>query len=409
MPAQPRVAPPRAKTTRSLDTMDFEKYARSIIAINPSLQMVEELFAQAAPLIDGIADVDCVMRVYLHNPEALTVFARQGEIHAMAPKAEGFVAMLPLNEDGHRALFDGRLDTGAPDTRFVCRQSEIPSAVYIWAIYTPPRLAGGVALIMERLSSKKFRAAPLYCKAANAEAERFFLTLGFEMGSTHEGQHQPGILHYDRVDGAALAREAVAQRSRDVRPIYDNFDAAAAGPKTIGIKAVHCIDELVRVLSIRAVAYVGEQEIPFEEDVDGNDLTCTHLIGHVGKEPAGCIRIRYFADFVKIERLAVLPRFRRSRLAFKLIEAAIAFARKKGYVRFYGQAEESVIPLWRHFGFVPRNGEALSYMTARTYREGDLFTESHPDALRPDSGGYVLVRREGEWDAPGSYEQIRNG
>lgn len=409
MPAQPRVTPPRAKTTRALDTMDFEKYARSIVAINPSLQMVEELFAQAAPLIDGMADIDCVMRVYLHNPEALTVFARQGEFRAEMPKAEGFVAMLPLNQDGHRALFDGRLDTGAPDTRFICRQSEIPSAVYIWAIYTPPRLAGGVALIMERLSSKKYRTAPLYCKAANVGAERFFLTLGFEMGSSHAGYCRSEILHYDRVDTSALSREVTALHASDVRPIYNNFDLATAGPKTIGIKAVHCVDELVRVLSIRAVAYVGEQEIPFDEDVDGNDLTGTHLIGYVGKEPAGCIRIRYFADFVKIERLAVLPRFRRSRLAFKLIEAAIAFARKKGYVRFYGQAEESVIPLWRHFGFVPRNGEALSYMTTRRYREGDLFTESLSDALRPDSGGYVLVRREGEWDAPGIYEQIGNG
>lgn len=405
MPDQPRVAPPRAKTMRALDTMDFEKYAKSVIAINPSLQMVEELFAKAAPLIDGIADVHCVMRMYLHNPEALTVFARQGDFDMLTPRVEGFVAMLPLNDDGHRALFDGRLDTGAPETCFVCRQSETPSAVYIWAIYTPPRLAGGVALIMERLSSKKFRAAPLYCKAANAEAERYFLTLGFEMGSTHLGYHRPEILHYDRVDAAALAREKAARRPRDVRAIYDSFDPATAGPKTIGIKAVHKVDELVRVLSIRAVAYVGEQEIPFDEDVDGNDLTCTHLIGHIGREPAGCIRIRYFAEFVKIERLAVLPRFRRSRLAFRLIEAAIAFARKKGYVHFYGQAEESVIPLWRHFGFVPRNGEGLAYMTSRRYREGDLFTESHPEALRSDSGGYVLVRREGEWGEPGAFER----
>jgi len=34
--------------------------------------------------------------------------------------------------------------------------------------------------------------------------------------------------------------------------------------------------------------------------------TATHLVGYVGAEPAATLRLRYFGDFVKIERLAVL-------------------------------------------------------------------------------------------------------
>lgn len=391
---------------RDLDTIDYNKYARSVIAVNPSFRMVEDLFAKAAPLISGISTLDCVLRMYSHNPECITVFARHEPEVLKEPEAEGFVAMLPLNEDGHAALFDGRIRTNAPGEEYVCLQNEKPAAVYIWAIYTPPRLSGGVALIMERLSSRKYRDVPLYCKAANDGAEKFFLTLGFTKGTSRFGFHQPDVLHYDRrpfaTDEGVPDMSAVEDAGS--RPPYDSYDPRSAKTDTVGVKVVHTMDELQQVLAVRAVSYIGEQEIPYDEDADGNDLTCTHLIGYVGREPAGCIRLRYFSAFVKIERLAVLPRFRRSRLAFRLVEAAIAFGRKKGYERFYGQAEESVIPLWRRFGFRPRNTDPIRYMTDKTYREGDLLLSPCEDALTPTSGGYVLLRREGEWERAGLLE-----
>ncbi len=57
--------------------------------------------------------------------------------------------------------------------------------------------------------------------------------------------------------------------------------------------------------------------MPYEEEFDGNDFSSTHLLGYVGDEPAGCLRIRYFASFAKIERLAVRHEFRHTRLAFQ--------------------------------------------------------------------------------------------
>ena len=39
---------------------------------------------------------------------------------------------------------------------------------------------------------------------------------------------------------------------------------------------------------MRSAVYIGEQECPYEEEFDGNDLAATHLIGYVGNEPAGC-------------------------------------------------------------------------------------------------------------------------
>ncbi len=188
------------------------------------------------------------------------------------------------------------------------------------------------------------------------------------------------------------------------RPRFDTY-RRGAGPQALGIKVVHDAEEFLKVRAIRAATYLAEQNIPYSEDVDGNDFSATHLLGYVGDEPAGCIRIRYFAGFVKLERLAVLSRFRRTRLALSLVKAAIEFARMKGYVRFYGQAEAEAIRLWAHFGFVPRKGAGLQYLTDRIYFDGDLQVPAHPEPLSPYSGAVVLLRREGQWDRPGVLER----
>ena len=87
----------------------------------------------------------------------------------------------------------------------------------------------------------------------------------------------------------------------------------------------------MRVTSIRSAVYMSEQECPYDEEFDGNDFSATHLIGYVGNEPAGCLRVRYFADFAKIERLAVRKEFRKTRLAFQIVRAGIELCRAKGY------------------------------------------------------------------------------
>ena len=246
---------------------------------------------------------------------------------------------------------------------------------------------------MERMTSDKYRNLPIYCKAANEQARQLFLSLGFTDGATHRGLRVPHIMTCGFVDS-----------DPEPRLPFDTY-RPGAGTHALGIKVVHDAEEFLKVRTIRAATYLAEQNTPYSEDVDGNDFSATHLLGYVGDEPAGCIRIRYFAGFVKLERLAVLSRFRRTHLALSLVKAAIEFARMKGYVRFYGQAESKVIKLWAHFGFVPRNGPGLRYLTDRIYFEGDLHVPAHADPLTPYSGAEVLLRPEGQWDRPGVLER----
>ena len=142
-----------------------------------------------------------------------------------------------------------------------------------------------------------------------------------------------------------------------------------------------------------------------EEDLDGNDLGATHLIGHVGADPAGTIRIRYFADFVKFERLAVLPQNRGDKLASALLRAALEFVRRKGYRRVYGQAAEPFLPFWKKHGFRQRPGDGITYLTDEIYYEIDLEIEAVSDPITPNAGAALLVRQEGTWHRPGAFEE----
>src|SRR5437879_9521358 len=87
--------------------------------------------------------------------------------------------------------------------------------------------------------------------------------------------------------------------------------------------------DLMLVTAIRSSVYLAEQDCPFEEEFDGNDMVAAHFIGFVGNEPAGCLRVRFFGDFAKVERLAVRHQFRRTRISFKLVQASFACVKGK--------------------------------------------------------------------------------
>jgi predicted GNAT family N-acyltransferase len=389
-----------ARAWRDLDTMDVERVARGLMAFHPSVESVGPLLDRARQEIAGLASQETVLRVYTHNPDCLFAIARANNTVEAFQKPLGFIAQLPLNEAGARSLFDGTLDTANPDTRFICRQNERPTAIYIWCIFVSHKLAGGIALIMERLSSAKNRTAPLYCKAASEKSWSFFVTLGFRPGVIQEGQLIPELMEYPRSTETAFQSSA----SSSERAHYDTIEEPTQHfppDGKFGITVVHQMDDLLKVVAIRGATYIAEHNCPYAEEFDGNDLTATHLLGYVGSEPAGCLRIRYFGEFAKLERLAVITRFRETRLAFQLIKAGIAFCRTKGYRKLYGHAEPRLVKLWERFGFRPRTPGPTFEFSGLQFVEGDLELPSDPGALTHHSDPYVLIRPEGQWDRPG--------
>lgn len=77
------------------------------------------------------------------------------------------------------------------------------------------------------------------------------------------------------------------------------------------VRVARTFEDMAKIFSVRTATYMTEQLCSYDEEFDGNDFSGTHLLGEVSGEPAGCVRVRYFGSFAKIERLAVRPEFRR--------------------------------------------------------------------------------------------------
>ena len=347
----------------------------------------------AAQKIGRIADVDTVQKVVSFNPDSLWAIARKSRYDWRTQKGEGLIAFLMLNPRGHKALIEGTLDCLNPDLDLMTGQNEKPDAIYIWAIYAPGVLAAGVPLILEKVSTPLYAGANLYARAVTDAGHEFLETVGFRLGARLGDAFNPDLHVFAR-----------GETHPANRPVYDSY---RAGPQAGGtaVTVTRTLEDLNKVMAIRSAVYISEQECPYEEEFDGNDFAATHLIGYVGNEPAATLRLRFFADFAKLERVAVRHEFRNTRISFELIKAAIEFCRIKGYRRLYGHARKGLQKFWTHFGFATFEGGSTLVFSDHEYVEMVLEMDRHPQAIAIGADPYVIIRPEGRWHMPSVLEQ----
>jgi predicted GNAT family N-acyltransferase len=364
--------------------------AKRLVVFNPSGASVERLVEGARRDIEGLADAEVVHRILSHNPDTLWAISRRDRHDSANPSPDGFVAFLMLNEDGLRRLAAATFDARNPDLRLLATQHEKPAGIYVWALHARGPLAAGVALVFEKISTPLYADVDLYARAVTGEGRRFLETLGFRHGAIVRGVPAPHLHVFSRT----------AASKHEPKPLYDSYDNGRTG-REIAVTVARSLEDLARVIAVRSAVYLSEQECPYEEEFDGNDLVATNLIGYIGKEPAGCIRIRYFADFAKLERLAVRREFRNTRLSFHLVRAAIELCRVKGYRRLYGHAQKRLVNFWARFGFRLFEGGKELVFSDFDYVEMVLDAERHPDAITIGTDPYVIIRPEGRWHIPG--------
>jgi predicted GNAT family N-acyltransferase len=167
------------------------------------------------------------------------------------------------------------------------------------------------------------------------------------------------------------------------------------------------LPEIMQAMAVRTLVYVGEQDCPYDEEYDGNDFAgSTHLLLRRNGEPIGTLRIRWFADFAKTERVAVRREYRRGRATLMLILAAKKLAEKKGYTKLLGYGQVRLIPFWEQY-FNAHVRERRDGFVVSDHDYVEMVVEATPpaDAITLDSDPYVLLRPEGAWDEPGILDQ----
>jgi GNAT superfamily N-acetyltransferase len=189
-------------------------------------------------------------------------------------------------------------------------------------------------------------------------------------------------------------------------PGYDSYDPTQTIQLGYRIKVVRDFEDMAKVFALRASACFSDPEHLYSKHFDGSDFSATHLLGFVDGEPVGTIRIRYFADFTRIERLCVRPTHRKSRISFKLAKAAFAFCRDKGYKKLSGVAREELVPFWAMLGFKIDENQAPIHIYGLAHYEMKLVYPDAPNAITADSPPLQLLRAEGKWHSAGYHETV---
>lgn len=110
------------------------------------------------------------------------------------------------------------------------------------------------------------------------------------------------------------------------------------------------------------------------------------------------MRIRYFADFTKFERMAVLRGFRKTSVSSDIMNKGFEFVSRKGYRQVYGMCKKELLNRWRECGYeriegapvLRHNGMELIPIKRELPKDlKALHICSHPE---------LLTAREDAWD-----------
>jgi len=351
---------------------------------------------KARKAIPLLTTAEIVQRVISHNPDCFWAIARKEKFDIRSPEGEGYFAFLPLTAEGLRALLDGSLDRRNPPLCLIAAQNEKAAGVYVWHVYAPGPLAVGATLACRKIWSLQNQQVDLYGWGTTASAVRFFTGVGFRRLPRIAGSSSPPLHVFQR---SASPLNDDASRGEQI--------AIPPSPR-LSVRVARSVDDLMRAVAIRGAVYIGEQECPYHEEFDGNDFSATHLIGFVDDEPAGCMRIRYFADFAKVERLVVRKEYRSSGLARQIVRESVVLCESKGYERIYVYAQKRLIRFWSKCGFAVPDGARELVFSDFDYVEMLHVSSRRTDAISEQTDPYVVIRPEGAWQSPGILERSQS-
>ncbi|MGM0844347.1 MAG: GNAT family N-acetyltransferase [Bacillota bacterium] len=117
--------------------------------------------------------------------------------------------------------------------------------------------------------------------------------------------------------------------------------------------------ELQEAMEVRKEVFVGEQNVPIEEEIDEFEDTADHFVLYDENEPAGAGRFRLKDGFGKVERICVLAKVR-GKGAGKIIMSYIEkHARSKNVPALILNAQTHAIPFYESLGYSVTSDEFL--------------------------------------------------
>jgi len=119
-------------------------------------------------------------------------------------------------------------------------------------------------------------------------------------------------------------------------------------------------------MAIRQKVFVEEQNVDATLEYDGHDGEATHYILYYNGTAVGTARWRQTPKGIKLERFALLPKFRNKGIGSKLLEKVMADVSTTGQT-IYLHAQEKAVTYYQRVGF-KTEGDAFIEAGIRHYK-----------------------------------------
>ena len=119
----------------------------------------------------------------------------------------------------------------------------------------------------------------------------------------------------------------------------------------IQVKQISSDEAKARAFAIRMRVFVREQRVPAAIELDRDDERAIHFMATSEGKAVGTARVVLHHGSAKIGRMAVLKSYRGKGVGKKLLQRAIATAKKLGVRTIYLHAQVPVIEFYEKLGF----------------------------------------------------------
>lgn len=159
------------------------------------------------------------------------------------------------------------------------------------------------------------------------------------------------------------------------------------------------MEDSLQAFAVRAACFIGELDVPFAEEFDGHDHGATHVIAHLGDEPIGAVRVRWFPSFAMTERLAVMRRFRGHKVGQLLLDRCRILAASRGCNTLYAQVLPHDTGYWEKQGWRRLVPEAMSKADPRQIVSMVRAVDPGKPLPEVEAPEAIVLRREPQLDA----------
>lgn len=110
-------------------------------------------------------------------------------------------------------------------------------------------------------------------------------------------------------------------------------------------------NDVVKCVAVRAIVFCGEQGVSYQLEQDEHDAGALHVLGEMKGEPVAAGRLRFFAGYAKLERIAVRQPWRGCGIGHQLTGYMLDIARERGYLAFKLNAQAHLRAFYEAHGF----------------------------------------------------------